>query len=164
MSTMGKPAQGTSPWLRLAAAALPVIAAWGAASLATPAGTAWFQELPKPGFTPPAWMFGPVWTVLYLMMIYVAWRILGLPASRGRSRALVIFYLQLVVNAAWSFAFFVGQSPIAGLVVIGLLTALVLGAIVAFWRVDRPSGVLFIPYAAWLLYAGAINLGIVLMT
>jgi translocator protein len=164
MNAMGNPAPSMPLWPRLAAAALPVLAAWGAASLATPAGTAWFQALPKPGFTPPAWVFGPVWTVLYLMMIYVGWRLLGLPSSRGRSRALVIFYAQLAVNAAWSFAFFVGQSPLAGLVVIGLLTALVLAAIVAFSRIDRVSGALFVPYALWLLYAGAINLGIVLMT
>jgi translocator protein len=163
MNAMGNPAPSMPLWPRLAAAALPVLAAWGAASLGTPAGTAWFQELPKPGFTPPAWVFGPVWTALYLMMIYVAWRLLGLPASRQRSRALVIFYVQLLVNAGWSFAFFVGQSPPAGLVVIGLLTALVLAATVAFWRIDKTSGALFVPYALWLLYAGAVNLGIVLL-
>jgi translocator protein len=163
MNTMRNPAPPLSKWPRLAAAALPVLAAWGAASLGTPAGMGWYQALDKPAFTPPGWVFGPVWTVLYAMMIYVAWRLLGLAPSRGRTRALVIFYVQLVLNAAWSFAFFYAQSPIGGLVVIAALTACVLAAIVAFWKVDRLCGMLFIPYALWLFFAGAINLGIVIL-
>ncbi len=163
MNTMRNPAPSLSGWSRLAAAALPVLAAWGAASLGTPAGTAWFQALPKPGFTPPGWVFGPVWTILYVIMIYCAWRILGLPRSREQTRALVLFYAQLVLNAAWSFAFFVVQSPLAGFVVIAALFGVVVAAILAFWRIDRVSAALFIPYAAWLAYAGAVNLGIVVL-
>lgn len=163
MNTMRNPAPPLSIWPRLAAAVLPVLAAWGAASLGTPSGMAWYQALDKPVFTPPGWVFGPAWTVLYAIMIYVAWRLLGLAPSRGRTRALVIFYVQLVLNAAWSFAFFYAQSPIAGLVVIAALTACVLAAIVAFRKVDRLGGMLFIPYALWLFFAGAINLGVVIL-
>ena len=163
MNTMRNHAPSLSFWPRLAAAALPVIATWLAASLGTPAGMGWYQALSKPAFTPPGWVFGQVWTVLYAMMIYVAWRLLGLAPSRERMQALVIFYAQLVLNAGWSFAFFFAQSPIAGLVVIALLTAIVLAAILAFWKVDRLSGILFIPYAIWLFFAGAINLGVVIL-
>lgn len=163
MNTMRKHAPSLSFWPRLAAAGLPVIVTWLAASLGTPAGMSWYQALEKPGFTPPGWVFGPVWTALYAMMIYVAWRLLGLVPSRERTRSLVIFYAQLVLNAGWSFAFFFAQSPIGGLVVIALLTACVLAAIRAFWKIDRLSGMLFIPYAIWLFFAGAINLGVVIL-
>lgn len=163
MNTMRNRAPSLSFWPRLAAAALPVLTAWGAAALGTPAGMDWYQTLQKPAFTPPGWVFGPVWTVLYAVMIYVAWRLLGLAPRSERTRALVIFYGQLVLNAGWSFAFFFAQSPIGGLVVIGALTAFVLAAIWAFWRIDRVSAILFIPYALWLFFAGAINLGIVIL-
>ncbi|HSP25956.1 MAG TPA: TspO/MBR family protein [Saliniramus sp.] len=163
MNTMRNPAPPLSRWPRLAAAVLPVLLTWGAASIGTPAGMDWYQTLTKPDFTPPGWVFGPAWTLLYAFMIYVAWRLLGLPESRGRTRALVIFYGQLVLNAGWSFAFFYAQSPIGGLVVIAALTACVLAAIRVFWPIDRLSGILFIPYALWLFFAGAINLGIVIL-
>ena len=164
MNTMRNRTPSRSFWPRLAASALPVFATWIAASLGTPAGMEWYQAIPKPAFAPPGWVFGPVWTALYAMMIYVAWRLLGLAPSRERTSALVVFYGQLVLNAGWSFAFFSAQSPIGGLVVIAALTALVLAAIRAFWRIDMVSGILFLPYALWLFFAGAINLGIVVLS
>ncbi|MCC5979889.1 MAG: tryptophan-rich sensory protein [Salinarimonas sp.] len=149
--------------MRLAAAILPVVAAWGFAALATTPGTAWFQTLEKPFFNPPNWVFGPVWTLLYLAMIYAAWRILGLPASRRRQRALVLFYVQLGFNALWSVAFFTLQSPGFGLVVIAILLALILAMIVAFRPLDRVAAWLMVPYALWVAYASALNLGIVVL-
>ncbi|MCG6121753.1 MAG: tryptophan-rich sensory protein [Microvirga sp.] len=152
-----------SPLLRLAAAAGPVVAAWAIAGLATAPGTEWYRDLPQPSFAPPGWVFAPVWTLLYLAMIAVAWRLLGLEPSRERSRALALFYGQLVLNALWSVAFFTFQSPVAGLVVLAALTACVLAAIRVFAPLDRTSSLLFTPYAAWVVFASALNLGIVVL-
>jgi len=152
-----------SRWVRLAAAILPVLAAWAVAGIATAPGMAWYQELERPFFTPPDWLFGPVWTVLYLAMMVAAWRVLGLQPSRPRHRAMTLFYLQLCFNALWSIAFFTLQSPPFGLIVIAVLLALILAMIVAFRPLDRIAAWLMVPYALWVAYASALNLGIVVL-
>lgn len=152
-----------SPILRLAAAAGPVALAYAVAALGTAPGTEWYRSLEQPSFAPPGWAFGPVWTLLYAAMIVAGWRLLGLPASPGRTRALALFYAQLVFNAFWSVAFFTFQSPAAGLVVLCALTALVLAAIRIFHPLDRAASLLFVPYAAWVVFASALNLGIVVL-
>jgi benzodiazapine receptor len=148
---------------RLAAAILPVIIAWGIAGLATTPGMTWYQELERPFFTPPDWLFGPVWTILYLAMMVAAWRVLGCAPSRRKHRAMTLFYLQLVFNALWSVAFFTAQSPAFGLIVIAILLALILAMIVAFRPLDRIAAWLMVPYGVWVAYASALNLGIVVL-
>ncbi len=148
---------------RLAAAILPVIIAWGLAALATMPGLTWYQELERPFFTPPDWLFGPVWTILYLAMMVAAWRVLGCEPSRLKRRALVLFYVQLGFNALWSVAFFTLQNPPFGLIVIAVLLALILAMIIAFRSLDRLAAWLMVPYALWVAYAGALNLGIVVL-
>ena len=75
----------------------------------------WFAGLAKPPFSPPNWIFGPVWTTLYGLMAFAAWRVLRLPPSPARNRALVLFFAQLALNAAWSWMFFAAHSPLLGL-------------------------------------------------
>jgi hypothetical protein len=76
----------------------------------------WYAGLVKPSFNPPNWVFGPVWTTLYLLMAFAAWRILRLPeASAERRWALGFFIAQLALNAAWSWTFFAGNNPLGGL-------------------------------------------------
>lgn len=152
-----------SRWVRLAAAILPVLVAWAIAGIATTPGMAWYQALERPFFTPPDWLFGPVWTVLYLAMMVAAWRVLGLQPSRPRHRAMTLFYLQLGFNALWSIAFFTLQSPPFGLIVIAVLLALILATIVAFRPLDRIAAWLMVPYAIWVAYASALNLGILVL-
>lgn len=150
------------PPIRAAAAVLPVAVAAFLANLATsPNIPTWYESLAKPGFTPPNSVFGPVWTVLYAMMAFVAWRILSAPAtSTGRGAALAAFWVQLALNATWSFAFFAARSPLAGLVVIGALLAAIVTTIGLFRRIDGLSAWLLVPYAAWVAYAAALNLAI----
>jgi len=147
---------------RLALALLPVIAAAALGNLITaPNIPAWYAALNKPGFTPPNWLFGPVWTALYAGMAYAAFRVLSLPQStEGRRGALILFFAQLALNAAWSWAFFGLRSPLAGLVVILPLLALILATIRAFAPLDRVAGLLLVPYAAWVAYATALNIAI----
>ena len=147
------------PLPRFLVAVVPVIAVAVSASLIThPNISTWYAGLQKPGFTPPNWAFPIAWTLLYAMMAYAFWRILALPESRpGRSAAIVAFFTQLVLNGLWSFAFFGGKSPIAGLVVIVALIVAIIGTIRTFWRLDRTAGLLLVPYLAWVSYATLLN-------
>jgi tryptophan-rich sensory protein len=74
----------------------------------------WFAGLVKPSFYPPNWVFGPVWTTLYALMVFALWRILRLRSSNARTVALFLFFLQLALNAAWSWMFFWAHSPLPG--------------------------------------------------
>ena len=150
------------PLLRAMTAILPVVLAGVLGNLATsPNISGWYAGLTKPGFTPPNWVFGPVWSLLYALMAAAVWRILCLPRTRPRhGAALTAFFVQLVLNAAWSFAFFAAHSPLAGLVVIGALLAAILATIRLFWPLDRLAALLLVPYAAWVGYAAMLNLAI----
>ena len=125
----------------------------------------WYPTLAKPGWTPPPGLFGPVWSVLYLAMAVVGWRLWRLPAdgadgAASRKRLLALWWVQLAVNAAWSWAFFWARNPAAGLGVIGLLFILLCVMQPRLARADRPSALLWTPYVLWVGFAGALNLAI----
>ena len=149
----------TSVLQRLSVAVLPVIAVALAGNIVTmPAVPTWYAGLEKPSFSPPNWLFGPVWTALYAMMAYAAWRILSLPPGiQGRRTALILFFVQLALNSAWSFAFFGFKSPFAALCVILALIAAIVATMMRFFALDRIAGILFLPYLAWVLFATTLN-------
>jgi translocator protein len=92
------------------------------------------------------------------MMAYALWRILSLPEGLpGRKAAIAAFFVQLILNGLWSFAFFGAQSPVAGLVVIAALIVAILATIVSFWKLDRAAALLLVPYLAWVAYASVLN-------
>lgn len=144
------------------AAALPVAATAMSAALATRSRVAtWYTALEKPSFTPPNGVFAPVWTVLFAMMGYAVWRIIKLPRSvPERKSALAWFYIQLVLNAGWSWAFFGLTSPAAGAGTIVALLAALLATINLFWRIDRVAAALLVPYAFWVGYATYLTFGV----
>lgn len=136
------------------------VAAVGGA-VTRPAINGWYAGLAKPPFNPPDWVFAPVWTLLFAMMAVAAWRIgLADPQMRSNRRALVLFALQLAVNLGWSVAFFGARSPLAGLVVILVLEALIVATILEFRHLDRPAAWLMVPYAAWVAFAIVLNVAI----
>src|SRR5664279_4779718 len=96
----------TSAWSNIRNATVPlaaVVAASLLGQLATfPNLAPWYASLVKPSFNPPNWLFGPVWTALYLLMAFAAWRIMRLPPSPARRNALILFFAQLALNVAWS--------------------------------------------------------------
>jgi benzodiazapine receptor len=117
----------------------------------------WYAALTKPSFNPPDWVFGPVWGALYLLMAFAVWRILRLPPSFARRLALILFFLQLALNAAWSWMFFAAHSPLLGLIdVIPQLVAVAATAI-AFFRIDRIAGWCLVPLVTWVGYASLLN-------
>jgi benzodiazapine receptor len=127
-------------------------------------GSHWYEALEKPFFTPPGWVFGPVWTILYLMMgiaAFLVWQ-KGVPKSHVRV-ALVCFVVQLVFNAAWSVIFFGFHSVGLALLEIIFLWLAILATIASFWRVDRVAAGLLLPYIVWVSFAVILNADIYLL-
>lgn len=115
---------------------------------------AWYPALAKPSWTPPDWLFGPVWTVLYLSMAVAAWRVWR---RVGWGGALTAFAVQLALNLAWSVGFFGLRSPGLGVAIIVPLWVAILVALRRFQRVDPVAGWLMAPYLAWVTFAAALN-------
>lgn len=133
----------------------------GLGGLATSHGVRdWYPTLDKPRWTPPSWLFGPVWTLLYTAMAVVAWRVWRLPASAERATLLRRWGIQLALNGAWSWAFFHFRSPAAGLAVIGALLLVIGSMQPRLARADRPSALLWTPYVLWVAFATCLNLSI----
>lgn len=134
-------------------------------SVATSASVqTWYVTLTKPVFTPPNWLFAPVWITLYTLMglaLFLIWR-LGVQ-TRGVNRALALFGVQLLLNTLWSIAFFGLRSPLAGFVVILLLWLAIAATIAHFLPLSRPAGLLLVPYILWVSLAAALNLAILLL-
>jgi tryptophan-rich sensory protein len=140
--------------------------AGGVGSVATaPNIPTWYAGLNKPWFNPPNSVFPVVWTALYVLMAVAAWIAWRQPATDMGQRwlRLVPFFVQLVVNVGWSFAFFGAHSALAGLVVIALLILALLWTIGSFARVSRGAAALLVLYLAWVLFATVLNVAIFML-
>lgn len=125
-----------------------------------PAIPTWYATLVKPWFSPPNWVFGPVWVLLYTLMGVSLFLVWGSPQSKERNNGLMFFFLQLVLNASWSIVFF-GLKNIAGaLAVIILLWLSIAATMHAFRRVSKKASMLLLPYLLWVSYAAMLNYGI----
>jgi tryptophan-rich sensory protein len=118
---------------------------------------AFYAQLARPDWAPPAEVFGPVWTVLYALMAIAAWLVWRVAGFRAARTPLVLFLVQLVVNASWSWLFFAWHLGGAALADILLLWVLVVATLVAFWRVRPVAGALLVPYLLWISFAMALN-------
>lgn len=124
----------------------------------TPAIPTWYAELERPAFSPPNWIFGPVWITLYTLMGIAAWLVWRQGLGNREVRVgLTLFGVQLVLNALWSYVFFGRQAPFEGFMEIILLWLAILLTIVAFFRVSKPAGWLMIPYIVWVSFAAVLN-------
>lgn len=120
--------------------------------------TTWYSTLIKPDFTPPAWLFAPVWTLLYAMMGAAAYLAFKKGIKRADVRfALLLFALQLVVNVKWSLVFFGLRNTGGALAVILLLWALIAATVWKFYPLDRRAAYLMLPYLAWVSFATLLN-------
>lgn len=117
----------------------------------------WYSQLNRPSIAPPNWVFGPVWTMLYILMGISFYRILLLPPAENKRRAVRVFYIQLVLNLAWSFLFFYFHNPGAALLEISLLWVSILYMIVAFYKAHRNAAYLNLPYILWVSFATVLN-------
>jgi translocator protein len=126
---------------------------------------AWYAALEKPVWNPPTWVFGPVWTVLYVLIAvsaWLVWRRRGHGQRRSRTDLAMGFWgVQLVLNALWSWFFFGLQRPGLALFDIVALLVAIVATTIAFFRLHRLAGWMFVPYALWVTYATALNAAIV---
>jgi tryptophan-rich sensory protein len=147
--------------LGLALSVAICFAAAGVGSLFTrPAIEGWYAALQKPSWTPPNWVFGPVWTVLYLAMATAAWLVWRRAGFAGARLPLTLFALQLVLNLAWTGVFFGLRMPGAAFAEIVLLWLFILVTAIAFWPISRVAAWLMVPYLGWVTYAATLNYGI----
>ena len=140
------------------AVAIPLLVA-GLSGFTTAQGVReWYPTLVKPWFNPPAWVFGPVWTLLYLMMGIAAFLVWQKGWESGAVKtALALFAIQLILNGLWSVLFFGMRSPGLAFAEILLLWISIGGTIVLFWRVAPIAGMLLLPYVAWVTFAAVLN-------
>jgi tryptophan-rich sensory protein len=148
--------------IKLVVSILATFSAGGIASLFTfKAIPSWYAGLKKPPYTPPNWVFGPVWTTLYILMgisVFLIWQN-GLAIS-GASLAFTLFWIQLVLNALWSIVFFGMKSKEGGVITIIVLWFLILATMITSFRVSGWAGALLIPYIVWVSIASYLNIGI----
>ncbi len=124
----------------------------------------WYPTLVKPSWTPPSWVFGPAWTLLYVLMGTAGWRIwLSAGGFEGSRREMTLFSIQLVLNIAWSWIFFGLRMPGTALLELAVLWVAIAETIRAFYRVDRAAAWMMAPYIGWVTFAGALNASIWLL-
>ncbi len=116
-----------------------------------------YQQISRPEWAPPAWLFAPVWTILYILMGISAWIVWRVNGFRAAHIALSLFIIQLVLNALWTWIFFVWKLGALAFVEILILWALILCTAIAFWRVRVLAGIFLLPYLAWVSFASALT-------
>jgi tryptophan-rich sensory protein len=124
----------------------------------------WYATLNKPSFSPPNWVFGPVWTTLYFLMglsAFLIWK-KGLKNKKVK-RALTYFFIQLVFNFLWSVLFFGLHNPLLGLLDIVLLLISIVLTIIIFYKISKAASYLLIPYFLWVSFATILNLSLVVL-
>jgi len=138
----------------------PVVAGAVGALATTPNIPTWYASLQKPSFNPPNWLFGPVWTTLYLLMgvaVYLVW---VAPGKKPKRNAYIHFGTQLTLNVLWSLVFFGLHAPEAGVVVILALLASIVLTMRAFWQHSKPATYLLLPYLGWVSFATVLNIAL----
>ena len=120
-------------------------------------GNGWFDSLAKPSFMPPGWAFAVVWPILYALMGIAVAMIMAEPPSDRRRLALILFFIQLVMNFAWSPIFFAAHDIVLAKTVIFLMAAIAAAAAGQFNRLRPAAGLLMVPYICWLVFAATLN-------
>ena len=134
-----------------------VTAVAGLGGLAAAGSQATYRALELPPYAPPSWLFGPVWSVLYLLMAVAAWLVWREATHPARAQALGLFVVQLVANALWSWFFFAWHNGAGAFVDVLVMLALILATMAAFWRIRRAAALLMLPYLAWVSFASVLT-------
>ena len=126
-------------------------------SLASVNAPQFYAQLVRPSWAPPGWLFGPVWTALYVSLGFALWLIWKTPVSPGRSRALALFFVQLGLNLAWSWFFFAYQMPLLALIDLVVLLAAIVATQRAAWHTTPAASLVMLPYLGWCAFALTLN-------
>ncbi|MHB8898248.1 MAG: TspO/MBR family protein [Thermoguttaceae bacterium] len=146
------------PWIGLVLLLVLCFSAAGVGgAVTTPKIDGWYATLAKPAWNPPDWIFGPVWTALYLAMALAAWLVWRQGGWAGARGPLTLFGIQLGLNTLWSCLFFGMQSPGLAFAEVLLLWAAIAATTAAFWRRSPTAGGLLVPYLAWVSFAAVLN-------
>ena len=129
----------------------------------TPSISTWYATVNKPVFNPPNWIFGPVWTLLYLMMGVALYLVILEKNSANKKVALKYFWIQLGLNTLWSIIFFGMQLPALALLEIVILWYMILMTIRKFLPISKTAGYLLVPYILWVSFASVLNLAIAIL-
>lgn len=144
------------PLLGLLCSLAVVFTAAAIGALASANAGDFYLQLLRPNWAPPAWLFGPIWTLLYTLMGVAAWIVWRERGLREASGLLGLFLVQLAANALWTWLFFVWRLGAIAFAEILLLWLLILAAAVSFWRVRPIAGALLLPYLAWVTFASVL--------
>ena len=147
-------------WKLIISILLPFLASAIGGLFTASSVSTWYLDLNKPFFNPPSWIFGPVWTLLYLLIgisLYLVW------IKKYDKTSFVFFGIQLVLNALWSILFFGLKMPLYAFIEIVLLWAAILITIVYFYIINKTSAYLLIPYILWVSFAAILNFAIFIL-
>lgn len=147
----------STPWLGLVGWLVATLAAAAAGALSTRNARDFYAALAKPGWAPPGWVFGPVWTTLYLMIAVAAWLVWRDAGWAGAPTALWLWVAQLICNALWSWIFFAWRRGAWAFADVVLLLVLTAATVAAFARVNTLAAVLLLPYLLWIGFATALT-------
>ena len=159
-SAFDRPRQPRTRLLGLIVSIVVTFAAAGAGAIASLDADKFYAALDRPSWAPPAAIFGPVWSVLYLAMAVAAWLVWKARGIADARMPLTLFAAQLACNALWSWLFFAWHQGALALVDIAILGMLVLSTIIAFGRVRVLAAALLVPYLAWIGFAAALNFAV----
>lgn len=129
----------------------------GIGGIASSNAVGFYEQLDRPSWAPPAWLFGPVWSALFFLMALSAWLVWRAHGFRNAGTALKLYAVQLLANALWTWLFFAWRQGLLALAEIVVLWLLIAATMAAFWRYSRLAAVLLLPYLAWVSFAGALN-------
>ncbi len=147
--------------LKLAGAIMICVLAGFIGSLFNGSIKTWYAALNKPFFNPPAWLFAPVWTILFVLMgisLYLVWT-----SKKKTGKAFYLFLIQFVLNVLWSFFFFYLQNPLYGFIEIIILWAFILLTILEFKKISKTAAYLMIPYICWVTFASVLNFALMIL-
>ncbi|MFA6460641.1 MAG: TspO/MBR family protein [Candidatus Woesearchaeota archaeon] len=150
-------------WVFLICVLIPLAIGWISSAFTRSSVSTWYTEINKASFNPPGWVFGPAWTILYVLMgisLYLVWTTSG---SSLWKWGIGIFIVQLILNFLWSIFFFGMHAPILAFMDIILLWIAILANIILFWQINPTAAYLLIPYILWVSFASVLNLFIVLL-
>lgn len=129
-------------------------------ALASASAGAFYNALTRPSWAPPGWLFGPVWSVLYVLMAISAWLVWRARGVAGARSALALFIAQLAANALWTWLFFVWRQGSLAFAEVLLLWCMIAATVIAFWRISTLAAALLIPYLAWVTFACALTFSV----
>ena len=160
MTSSVTPFSGTKQAFGLVAWVAVTFVAAALGALASVKASEFYLELTRPAWAPPPWVFGPVWTVLYALMAVSAWWVWRSRGFAGAQTALLLFIVQLIANALWSWLFFAWHQGALAFAEVLVLWCLIVATVVSFQRIRTLAGVLLYPYLAWCTFAAVLTFAV----